>query len=335
MQNNNRPPDLYLPVDEYFRHKFNLTSDHIQIWGMGFYDLLSLKNPDGLMNGESIANIISRLAPLVSHPRALSESEYQTVLHGIWIATYGDRLDVTVDCSNCGEHVDFEMDLIQSLNEIERDNTPTSVIDDITFEFQEPSFNDLIAYRTHSYSLAKAMASVSRDVNQQVDIKTLHEYLREYQASDLAIKAKRIRKISYQNDEYEHPKDVLEILKNLNKNVYRDLDRVVKRGAFNKPVKVKCGECGHVNNTSVNLDPSTHFYQRLIETPDDNIPKLFEAFEKQSQEIHNTAMKLLWHMRGGVSLTEIMHMSESQRQGIEKVINDNFELSKKAKTPIL
>lgn len=60
-----------------------------------------------------------------------------------------------------------------------------------------------------------------------------------------------------------------------------------------------------------------------------------EKYEKRLDKTHKNLIKLTWYMRGGVSLSEIYDMPVTHIKYIEEVVQENIELSKKAKTPIL
>jgi hypothetical protein len=60
-----------------------------------------------------------------------------------------------------------------------------------------------------------------------------------------------------------------------------------------------------------------------------------ESYKKQLDILHKSLLKLTWYMRGGVSISEIHEMPTGHITYLNEIINENFELSKKAGTPIL
>ena len=51
--------------------------------------------------------------------------------------------------------------------------------------------------------------------------------------------------------------------------------------------------------------------------------------------LHKNMYKLSWYMRGGVSISEIHQMPADHIKYLNEIVNDNFEMSKQAGTPIL
>ena len=63
---------------------------------------------------------------------------------------------------------------------------------------------------------------------------------------------------------------------------------------------------------------------------DEAIVGLIESYDKESKAIKNESLKLAWFMRGGLSYEEAMYLSQSEREMIAKIIEDNIETTKKS-----
>lgn len=50
-------------------------------------------------------------------------------------------------------------------------------------------------------------------------------------------------------------------------------------------------------------------------------------------DIKSHCLKLTWHMRGGVSYTDVMNMSIDERNMITQLITENMETTKKSGLP--
>jgi len=55
--------------------------------------------------------------------------------------------------------------------------------------------------------------------------------------------------------------------------------------------------------------------------------------EKSTKAIKQDALKMTWYMRGGISYSEIMSMSPSEREAIGEIVKENLETTKKSKMP--
>lgn len=65
------------------------------------------------------------------------------------------------------------------------------------------------------------------------------------------------------------------------------------------------------------------------------IEQKISNYKKQLDATHKNLLQLTWYMRGGVSVSELYEMPVTHIKHIKKIIEENFEMSKKAKTPIL
>ncbi len=55
--------------------------------------------------------------------------------------------------------------------------------------------------------------------------------------------------------------------------------------------------------------------------------------DQESQNIKDEALKMVWYMRGGLTYTEAMNLSHSERDLISKLVKDNLETTKKSGLP--
>ena len=65
----------------------------------------------------------------------------------------------------------------------------------------------------------------------------------------------------------------------------------------------------------------------------DQIVKLVEGMEKETNDIRQEALKMAWHMRGGLSYDQALQLSTAERKIITDMIKDNMETTKKTGLP--
>lgn len=95
-------------------------------------DELMFNNPDALMNGEAVSNVIENCVPNVLNAKKLYIPDVEMLLIGIKLATKETEYQIEVDCPNCGHHGAFERDLRFLLDSAELlDEQPTLVLEDV------------------------------------------------------------------------------------------------------------------------------------------------------------------------------------------------------------
>jgi hypothetical protein len=65
----------------------------------------------------------------------------------------------------------------------------------------------------------------------------------------------------------------------------------------------------------------------------DQIAKLVEGMEKESNDIRQEALRMAWHMRGGLTYDQALQLSTAERKIIAGLIKENMETTKKTGLP--
>lgn len=65
----------------------------------------------------------------------------------------------------------------------------------------------------------------------------------------------------------------------------------------------------------------------------DQISKMVDAMEKETETIREEAIKMAWFMRGGLSYDQALRLSSSERQAVGNLIRENMETTKKSGLP--
>lgn len=74
-------------------------------------DELALKNPDSLLNGEALVEVLSSCVPALKNPRALLTNDIDALITAIRYATFNDSLETTISCPSCNKENTFKLDL--------------------------------------------------------------------------------------------------------------------------------------------------------------------------------------------------------------------------------
>lgn len=78
-------------------------SGELPVFAMTAKDEMIMKNPDALLNGEAVAQVIQSCVPNVKQPRKMLSSDVDVLLVAIQGATHGDNVEVTAKCPRCNE----------------------------------------------------------------------------------------------------------------------------------------------------------------------------------------------------------------------------------------
>jgi hypothetical protein len=65
----------------------------------------------------------------------------------------------------------------------------------------------------------------------------------------------------------------------------------------------------------------------------DEIDALINEYELSSKALREEALRMCWYMRGGLTYTEAMYLSNSEKDLINKIIKDNMQTTKESGLP--
>lgn len=63
------------------------------------------------------------------------------------------------------------------------------------------------------------------------------------------------------------------------------------------------------------------------------IQEYLKSLDKETRAIKEEALRYCWYMRGGISYDDAMMLSQTERDIISKIIEDNMETTKKSGLP--
>lgn len=82
-------------------------------------DELALKNPDGLLNGEALIEVLTSCVPAVKNPRILLTNDIDVLITAIRYATFNDTLETSLNCPKCAAENTFKLNLQYALDNME------------------------------------------------------------------------------------------------------------------------------------------------------------------------------------------------------------------------
>lgn len=91
-------------------------SGEIGVMPMTGKDELALKNPDGLLNGEALIEVLSSCVPMLKNPRKLLTNDIDALITAIRYATFNDALETELSCPKCTFGNVFKLDLQYALD---------------------------------------------------------------------------------------------------------------------------------------------------------------------------------------------------------------------------
>ena len=238
-------------------------SGEVGVMPMTGKDELALKNPDALLNGEALVEVIRSCVPSVKTPKALLSNDIDALITAIRFATFNDSLETSLRCPNCNAENTFKLDLEYALDNMEYLD-PEYVVNldsGVSVYIRPHSFPDVLKGLHAQFEQQKLSRMLENDM------------LPEEQKSELFGKAfKEMAVITYDlilnsiikvvdesnNVNVDNRSHIREFLANIdNKSVEKiaDMIKEINQIGIKKTFLAKCEKCEHTWENEIDFNP--------------------------------------------------------------------------------
>ena len=271
LQSHFRAPKLYTRIPSggkfYTDDVVTLTSSgEVEVYAMTSRDEVMMRNPDALLNGESVAKILTSCVPQVKKPRELLGADVDALMVAIQGATYGDEVTVETPCPECGNTVTGAGSVQASLA------TMTEVPDDVkvemnglTIELRPVTYETTITAGVSNFQNARSMASIATIEDDMEKLQAFNESYMKMAELNFMVILDSIYSISGTDAEGEEfivtdRVNIKEYMENCESEVGKAVTQQVNKlgeAGIDKEVSIQCQNenCGHVFSTTLEFDP--------------------------------------------------------------------------------
>lgn len=239
----------------------------VEIYAMTSRDEVLMRNPDALLNGESVAQIITSCAPQVKRPRELLGADVDALMVAIQGATYGDEVRVETACPECGNTVVGAGSVQASLatmNEVPQD-IKVETENGLVIELRPVTYETTIAAGVSNFQNARSMQSIADIEDDLEKLKAFNEsYIKMAELNFLVI-LDSIYSISGKDENDEEfivtdRANIREYMENVETDIGKRVTEQVnllQEAGIDKSVRIQCQEesCGHIFETNLEFDP--------------------------------------------------------------------------------
>jgi hypothetical protein len=256
---------LSLPSKGLFYKENSLSGDYnnVPIFGMTGMDEILMKTPDALFNGESTVKVIESCCPSIKDGKSVPSLDTDALLIAIRIATYGEELNLSHTCKNCGTENNYEVNLTAILDLYQQKSFDNKLkIEDLTVVFRPLNYEESTKFSLENFKLQKMLVQITEattEEDKQKYIDDIYARLAEIQVDVFLASIESIHTATEIVSDKEHIKEWLTNSASQSyKQIKNKLDELKKQWAI-PPMTVKCDSCGTENSIEVVLDQSNFF----------------------------------------------------------------------------
>ena len=268
-----RTPEIYITLPS--KGKFNdpddvelTSSGELGVAAMTTKDDLTLKSPEGLLNGESIASVIQSCCSGIKNVKNIPAPDLDVLLLAIRHATYGDDMDFDIKCPNCDHEAMYSISISDSLTHMEflEDEYFVILSNKVKVYVRPFTYENSIKESLQKYHEAQAVKLlVDEDLNKNPEkakqfTKSLHNLadLMTELCSECVIKI-----IDPENNTIDAStsqiNEWIRFLPRSDAELIQSKITEINSIGVPKEKTVICEECDHEWKTNINFDPAAFF----------------------------------------------------------------------------
>jgi rubredoxin len=269
-----RTPKFYITLPSQYRF---YTDDQVEVnesgelpvFSMTAKDEMIMKNPDALLNGEAVAQVITSCVPAVKEPRELISNDVDALLVAIQGATYGDDIDIETDCPNCEAKVTGVASIQSALENMTylNESYVFQTSSGLTVEVKPFSYQSTIQAGIANFRSTRSLQSIAEIDDEEQQMKLLSENYVEIARLNFDLIVDSVANVRGKMPDGEEfvvsdRAKIREFLENCENSVGRQIQDEIQNMnnvGIQKQVRLECDECGHQFDSEVGFDPVNFF----------------------------------------------------------------------------
>lgn len=242
--------------------KFTDTGE-IGVMPMTGQDELILKNPDALLNGEALIEVIKSCVPAVANPRVLLTNDIDALITAVRYATYNDTLETELKCPACDAPNLFKINLQHSLDGMSFLESEYVInLDSGLSIFVKPyAFPELLRGLHAQFEQSKIERAISNDrLTDEARMKMFSNSFKELSLVTYDLMVSSIIKVVDESKSIDISDKgfIREFLQNIDKksvDKISDLIKEINQIGIKRSFMAKCEKCEHSWESEIDFNP--------------------------------------------------------------------------------
>ena len=237
------------------------------VYAMTAKDELMFKTPDALLSGQSTVEVIKSCIPALHDPWSMPSIDLDAALIAIRIATYGESMEVGVNCPGCSEENNYDVNLLDWLGRIKQFTYEQEIPADPLKIYVRPyTYRELTKTGLKTFEQQRILSIVNDDsISDEEKIQRFGESFVKLTSLTVDVLADCIWKISTPDGETTDRDHIKEFINNVPKAIFDKIsDHIaeMKKRIELGNQKVKCVHCQLDFEMPIEIDQSSFFAPR-------------------------------------------------------------------------
>lgn len=276
-----RSVKLYITLPSNFKYYddsiiLNDSDNEVGIRAMTGKDEVLMKNPDALLNGKAIEDVIKSCVPQVVNPKKLLQVDLDAILVAIRLASFGETIDVEAQCPKCSYENTFEVNLSNSLDNIKilEESKGIRTKGGLSIAIKPYTFEDSLLMHRLEFDEFKMMKNLKdQSLSDEDKLAFFGRALESASETASVLFARAIDSITLpDNTVVKDREHIAEFLENSDRKLLKSIEQAIKRLSdcgVSKVYKAKCTceidpkdkskVCGHEWDVNIDFNPVNFF----------------------------------------------------------------------------
>ena len=268
-----RAPKLFAPIPsagKFYESAVVEMPDTLElpVFAMTAKDEMIMKNPDALLNGEAVAQVIHSCVPNIKNARAMLSSDIDVLLVAIQGATYGDEVEVTAPCPNCEEDqkgVASVEDAISTMGVLEESYTIEH--EGLEIAVRPFTYASTIKAGITNFQSTRSLQALADVKDEMERLSMFNDNFKQIAELNFSLIVDSISSIGYVDEEGEKQSvtdrtHITEFLDNAENVVGKKIEEQITKlnnVGINHEMKLQCEKCTNDDGTPVVFDSRVNF----------------------------------------------------------------------------
>jgi len=261
-----RKPTIYvqIPTGGRFNPEIDKTIlDEIPVLPMNAIDEISMQNPDELLNGEALINLIKSCVPSIPNPRELCNIDAELLYLAIKYATYGKNIQHLHTCTECKEQAEYNIDINKILDRFPDIQAVDPVeYEDLKIHIHPPkveSLTRLALIDVEQHRILNSMKETAEGGDEMEMAKQFAISFRKVSTQTISLLISSISQIETPDAIVTNEKEIGEFINNVPTGIIKEIDEKIAK-LSKKPEGLTtfefiCEKCQHPDAVTFELNP--------------------------------------------------------------------------------
>jgi hypothetical protein len=244
-----RQPKIYLTLPSQGKWypdgslEFTETGE-LPVYAMTARDEIMIKTPDALINGASTTSVIESCIPNIKNAWYVPLIDLDAILLAIRIATYGEKMSLSVNTPVTGEEKEYEVNVRELLDNFYQESYNDSVqLPSMLINIRPLTYKEFTETSLKTFEEQRIIQAVnSQDLPESKKLETFNSSFKKLTDITIFTLEKSITQIDVGDQTVTNPQFIQEFVNNAEKDVFEAVTNHIEkeRDKFSvKPLKVE------------------------------------------------------------------------------------------------